>query len=106
MKRFAIAAILALVLGSQADAQLIRRFGTVYSYPNATYSYSPYYYDSTGAVISAGYYSTPSYYPSTSYYYPSTSWYYPSSWSYPSYGYGYTNYYSYPRYGWRRGWRW
>ena len=99
MRQFALAAILALVLGSQADAQMFRRAG-VYYYPSAgvsystpSYYYTPSYYNS-GAVVTAGYYATPTW-TYDDYTYPTYSSYY-----YPSYsGYTYTNSYVYPRYG-------
>jgi len=101
MKRFALAAALALLVGSQADAQY------VYSYPAysgvypATYAtpyYGSYYTPATGVITSS--YATPAY---TSGYY--TGGYYTPAWNYstysayPSYAYGLNR-----GYGWR-GWR-
>jgi len=105
MKRFLLAAVLALVAASQADAQLLRRYRPMYS--NSIYS--PYVYDSSSGIITAGYTTTPiysyRYYPGT-YYYPAWS----GNYSYPAWSgyYGNVNSYRYgsPSYGWRRGWRW
>jgi hypothetical protein len=122
--RFALAAALAAVIGSQADAQILRRSRasvTNYYYPSASYSASGYYYPSSG-VVTSGYYTTPStvYYsspstvvtgsviPSSSVVVPSySSTYvapaYSSTYVTPSYftpGYSNTsNYYVTPRYG-------
>lgn len=110
MKRFLLAAVLAVVAASQADAQMLRRYRPAY-YSNS--SYSPYVYGSSNGVVTAGY-STPtySYYPDTYYSYP--------NYSYPTWS-GYSNYstwngYNYPTWsgysgnvnyrGWRRGYRW
>ena len=106
MKRFLVAAVLALVVASQADAQLIRRYRPAY-YSN--YSYSPYVYGSpSSGVVQAGYATTPtySYYPAWSdYTYPTWSGSTYPTWSgsnaYWNSGNGYTRYG-----GWRRGWRW
>jgi hypothetical protein len=108
--RFALAAVLALVIGSQADAQLIRRFGRAYTPGYGQYYYSsPTYYSApySSGVVTAGYYSPNTW--SNNYVYPSSGYYYSSptvGWN-ASYGYG--NYSYGNRYygGWgRRGWRW
>ena len=108
MKRFLLAAALALVLGSQADAQIIYR----------SYAAPAYYYPSTsGYVWNSGYtyanpvvtagYVDPAY---TTYSYPAYS--YPAYSSYytaPAYTYStpyYTGYTSPVYWGGRRGWRW
>jgi hypothetical protein len=107
MKRFALAAVLAALVGSQADAQYY------YSYPSYTYPgsvvvagssyypgtsyYSPY---TTGGIVNSGYYTQPY---STGYY--SSGYYSPSYYS----GYYNTGTYISPRYGsigGRRLWRW
>ena len=106
MKRFALAALLALIIGSQADAQILRR--SAYYYPSSGVGYSympsyvtPSYYTSssyyTPAVTTAGYYTAPS---TWSYAAPAATWSYPTTaYSYPSYSYPYTSsYYSYPTY--------
>jgi len=88
MTRFALAAVLALALGSQADAQYV--YGSNYYYPGAVYpaAYAAPYYG-TGyyaPVVTSGYYA-PSYYPA--YYAPAYT----------------TGYYAAPRgglLGWRR----
>jgi hypothetical protein len=108
MKRFAFAAALALLIGSQAHAQVY-------------YSNPSYYYP--GGVVTSGYY-TPSYSYGTGYYnYPSysnviTSSYYAPAYTYgggyysPAYTYGsyysspYSAYNHYiPGYSYTRAWR-
>jgi hypothetical protein len=117
--RYALAGLLALVIGSQADAQLIRR----YARPAYSTGYSQSYYTSPsyaspGTVITSGYYSPYTY--SSDYVVPSSYYSTPSVGfgAYPSYSnYGYSNYglsnYGYSNYGYgnriyggRRGYRW
>jgi hypothetical protein len=113
MKRFALVAILALALGSQADAHLIRRAASVYggyspysSYYTPSYStsgsyyapaYSNYYY--SPGVVTSGYYTTPYY---SNYVTPSSYYWSPSTHT----GYYTPGYSAYYGYGGRRGWRW
>jgi hypothetical protein len=78
MKRFILTAILALAIGTQADAQILRRYAPAYYSPSGAVvtSYAPSYYSSyytpayyaPSSVVTAGYY-TPS---AWNYYYPST----------------------------------
>jgi len=94
MKRFALAAVLALVIGSQADAQY------VYSYPaySGVYpaAYATPYYGGTYAVpafnsgVVTSSYAVPAY----------SSGYYSSGYAAPAYSYGT---YAYPGYAYRGG---
>jgi len=63
MMRFALAALVAAVIGSQADAQILyRNRGSVTPYYSSSSYYYPasgYYYPSSG-VVTSGYYTTPS----------------------------------------------
>lgn len=81
--RYALTALLALVIGSQADAQLIRRYTPAYT-PGyqSYYNTSPGYYSTPGTVVTSGYYSP----------YLSNSYVSPSSYYAPSAGLGYSNY--------------
>lgn len=105
--KYALAAVLALVVGSQADAQVVRRHARSYYTPGYTQSYytSPGYYTTPGTVVTAGFYSPSTW--ASGYVYPSSGYYY----STPTLGVGigYSNYGYGNRYsgGWgRRGWRW
>jgi hypothetical protein len=103
--RYVLAAVAALAIGSQADAQLIRRYARpAYTpYYSQSYNVTPSYYSAPSTVITAGYYTQPAW--SGGYVYPS---------SYSTYGawnggYSYDDFsYLNPgwRNGWRRGWRW
>ena len=101
--RYALATLLALAIGSQAEAQLIRRYARpAYYDPNSTasYSISP-SYTIPGVVVTTGYqtpytWSTGSTFPSV-YYGP--TWYSNHAYTNSSGNY----YYRSPI---RRGWRW
>ena len=118
--RYALAALVALAIGSQADAQQIRRFARSYTPGYQTYYTAP-SYAVPNTVVTAGYYSP--YSDSNSYVYP-TTYYAPSvvygysnlgysnlgysNYGYSNYGYsnlGYSNY-GYSRGYGRRGYRW
>lgn len=95
MKRFVLSTLLALAIGSQADAQILRRYAPAY-YPSSSVvtGYTPSYYSSyytpayytPSTVVTAGYYA-PAYYPpstvvTSGYYTPSVwNYYYPSTYA-------------------------
>lgn len=101
MKRFALAALLALAVGSQADAQILRRYAPAYYSDGAVYTHTAGNYYYTPAVSTASYYVPSSTYvtPATwSSYYPTTTWSYPSYSGYNTYPSYTSGYYSYPAY--------
>lgn len=119
--KYALAALVALVIGSQADAQLIRRYNRAGYTPSSSYYYtSPSYYGTpyyNSGVVTSSYY-TPGW--GTNYVTPASGIYYSSPGISVGSGYwnsGYSNYYGGSYYGnrswnnwnggWnRRGYRW
>ena len=111
--KYALAALVALVIGSQADAQLIRRQPRAGYTPSSSYYYSsPSYYGTphyNSGVVASSYY-TPGW--GTNYVTPASGIYFGTGWNT-----GYSNYYGNRYYGnrswnnwnggWnRRGYRW